>query len=40
MFYFRILPADEMEALIAKYEAAEKAAEDAKKEKEKQQQQK
>lgn len=32
----KILPADEMEALIKKYEAAEKAAEDAKKEKEKQ----
>ena len=34
----RILPADEVDALIKKYEAAEKAAEDAKREKEKQQQ--
>jgi 20S proteasome subunit alpha 3 len=33
----RILPAAEVEELIQKYEAAEKAAEDAKKEKEKQQ---
>merc|ERR1712027_300921 len=36
----RILPANEVEELIKKYEAAEKAAEDAKREKEKQAQQK
>jgi len=36
----RILPANEVEELIKKYEAAEKAAEDAKREKEKQAQKK
>lgn len=34
----RILPANEVEALIQKYEAAEKAIEEAKREKEKQEQ--